>query len=404
VFDICALNDDDLPAVRRVDDWAFGQAMSDTRWAAASDLLERDRQIGAFDGATLVGHAAAFTHVLTTPGGSVPSAGVTWVGVAPTHRRRGALTALMRHQIAALADSGEPVAALWASEPGIYGRFGYGVASRKAVVTVPRPVHSAAPTTTGMTVVLSDVGDGLAGCVEVYDRVRPNRPGMVSRSAKAWFEASLDEPDSRGGASPLRCARAVDDDGLTQGYSWFRTRPDWSSASPEGTVTVTEMLAASPEAARALQDVVFDLDLMTSTEVWNLPLDDPLLMWGHSRRLRPAIDEQLWVRLVRLEEALVARRYCAPVDLVLEVRDDLIGDNAGRWRLAADETGAVVSRTAAPADVTVDVDDLAGGYLGDDHLHRAITAGRTSERTPGAAVRLARALRGDRAPWCAYMF
>ncbi len=216
----------------------------------------------------------------------------------------------MRHQIAALADSGEPVAALWASEPGIYGRFGYGVASRKAVVTVPRPVHSAAPTTTGMTVVLSDVGDGLAGCVDVYDRVRPNRPGMVSRSAKAWFEASLDEPDSRGGASPLRCARAVDDDGRNQGYSWFRTRPDWSSASPEGTVTVTEMLAASPQAARALQDVVFDLDLMTSTEVWNLPLDDPLLMWGHSRRLRPAIDEQLWVRLVRLEEALVARRYC----------------------------------------------------------------------------------------------
>ena len=255
-----------------------------------------------------------------------------------------------------------------------------------------------------MSVVLGDVGDELAGCVEVYDRVRPDRPGMVSRSPNAWSEATFDEPDSRGGASPLRCARAVDEDGRTQGYAWFRTRPDWHSGSPEGTVTVTEMLAASPQAAGALQDVVFDLDLMTSTEVWNLPLDDPLLMRIYSRRLRPVIDEQLWVRLVRLDEALAARSYSAPVDLVLDVRDDLLSENAGRWRLAADETGAVVSRTTAPADVALDVDDLAGGYLGDDHLHRAITAGRLSERTPDAARRLARALRGDRAPWCAYMF
>ena len=403
MLDIRRLRDDDMPALRRLDDWAFGHTMSDDRWAAASAVLERDRQVGAFDGAALVGHTAAFTHELTVPGGVVGSAGVTWVGVAPTHRRRGVFARLMRHQLAALSGSGEPVAALWASEPGIYGRFGYGVASRKAVVTLPRLPRST-PSPLGLSVVLGDVEDGLADCVDVYEQVRPRHPGMISRSPQAWREASLDEPAHRGGASPLRCARVRDDAGQAQGYAWFRTRPDWSSGSPEGTVEVTEMLTTTADAARALSDVVLDLDLMASTAMWNLPLDHPLLMWQHGRRLRPAIDDQLWVRLVRLDEALAARTYSAPVDVVLDVSDEVLPDNAGRWRLAGDESGATVSRTNAPADVSLDVDDLAGGYLGDDHLNRAVAAGRTTEKTAGAALRLARAMRGDQAPWCAYMF
>ncbi|MGA7689020.1 MAG: GNAT family N-acetyltransferase [Jiangellales bacterium] len=403
MLDIRTLRDDDLPDLRQLDDWAFGHAMSDDRWAVASAVLERDRQVGAFDGAALVGHTAAFTHELTVPGGSVASAGVTWVGVAPTHRRRGVFAALMRHQLAALSGSGEPVAALWASEPGIYGRFGYGVASRKAVVTVPRLSRST-PSPAGLCVVLGDVDDGLADCVDVYERVRPQRPGMISRSAQAWRETSLDEPTHRGGASPLRCARVRDESGQAQGYAWFRTRPDWSSGSPEGTVEVTEMLTTTAAAARALADVVLDLDLMARASMWNLALDDPLLMWQYGRRLRPAIDEQLWVRLVRLDEALQARTYAVEIDVVLEVSDDVFPHNAGRWRLAGDDTGATVSRTSSPADVSLDVSDLAGGYLGDDHLNRAVAAGLTPEKSAGAALRLARAMRGDRAPWCAYMF
>lgn len=378
--------------------------MSDARWTAASTVLERERQIGAFDGDELVGHAAAFTHTLTVPGGSVASAGVTWVGVAPTHRRKGVFAGLMHRQLSALRTSGEPVAALWASEPGIYGRFGYGVASRKGVVTVPRPVRTSRVSTEPMRVVLGDVADGLDDCIGLYERVRTDRPGMVSRSAQAWGESSFDEPEGRNGASALRCARAIDSAGRTQGYAWFRTRPDWHGGSPQGTVTVAEMLSASPHAARALYDLVFDLDLMACTEVWNLPLDHPLLLWPHSRRLRPAVDDQLWVRLLRLDEALAARTYAVPVDVVIDVRDDLFADNAGRWRLAGDESGATMARTSAPADVVLDVRDLSGGYLGDDHLDRAVVAGLVTERTTGAAGRLARAMRGERAPWCAYMF
>jgi predicted acetyltransferase len=175
-----------------------------------------------------VGHAAAFTHVLTVPGASVASAGVTWVGVAPTHRRRGVFSALMNHLLATLSSSGEPVAALWASETGIYRRFGYGVASRKAVVTVPR-LPRPTPSPPGLRVVLGSVEDGLADCVDVYERERLRCPGMISRSPQAWRETSPDERDKRGGASALHCARVLDEAGRAQGYAWFRTRPDGSA-------------------------------------------------------------------------------------------------------------------------------------------------------------------------------
>ena len=63
------------------------------------------------------------------PAGSRLAAGITWVGVLPSHRRRGVLTELMRQQLDDVHERGEPLAILWASEPPIYGRFGYGIAA-----------------------------------------------------------------------------------------------------------------------------------------------------------------------------------------------------------------------------------------------------------------------------------
>ena len=124
------LDDSDWPAFVELDGHAFGAT-------PPPDLLEVDRQthepgrsIGATDGDQLVGIATAYSFDLGVPGGRVPAAGVSWVGVLPTHRRRGVLTALMDQQLGSLHEAGgEPVAVLWASEPQIYGRYGYGLAT-----------------------------------------------------------------------------------------------------------------------------------------------------------------------------------------------------------------------------------------------------------------------------------
>jgi len=78
--------------------------------------LEFDRSLAAFDGPVQVGTAGAYSFQLSVPGfATLPGAGVTWVGVLPTHRRRGVLSSLMRRQLPEIRDRGEPVAVLWAS-------------------------------------------------------------------------------------------------------------------------------------------------------------------------------------------------------------------------------------------------------------------------------------------------
>ena len=100
---------------------------------ALATLTEYERSIGAWDGDECVGTAGAFTFRLSVPGGaSVPAAGVTMVSVAATHRRRGVLTSMMRRQLDDVRGWGEPLAVLTASEPEIYGRFGYGVGDAAA--------------------------------------------------------------------------------------------------------------------------------------------------------------------------------------------------------------------------------------------------------------------------------
>ena len=92
-------------------------------------VLDPQRMHAAWEDGEIVGGAGAFDFRLTIPGNTVPAAGVTVVGVLPTHRRRGVLTQLMRAQLDDIHERGEALAALWASEGGIYGRFGYGLAA-----------------------------------------------------------------------------------------------------------------------------------------------------------------------------------------------------------------------------------------------------------------------------------
>ena len=100
--------------------------------------LPEERVHVATDGGAIVAGAGAFEFGLTIPGGPVPTAGVTVVGVLPTHRRRGIVRELMSAQLKDAHARGEPIAALWASEGGFYGRFGYGMASVCADVEISK--------------------------------------------------------------------------------------------------------------------------------------------------------------------------------------------------------------------------------------------------------------------------
>ncbi|WP_459975087.1 GNAT family N-acetyltransferase [Nocardioides pyridinolyticus] len=112
---------------------------ADLRFAAETD--------GPSDPSTYPGIYGAYPLELAVPGGDlVPCAGLTWVGVHPDHRRRGVLSAMLRHHLEQVHDTpGTHVSALHASEPAIYGRYGYGLASLELPITLGRGASLTAP-------------------------------------------------------------------------------------------------------------------------------------------------------------------------------------------------------------------------------------------------------------------
>ena len=136
-----------------------------------------ERLHAAFEGERIVGGAGALPLELTVPGATVRAAGVTVVGVYPTHRRRGVLTAMMRAQLDDLRRRREPIAALWASEERIYGRFGYGLASYNGDMSLERDRSGfAAPLERRGTVRLVDQEEALEYFLPVWDAVRVETP------------------------------------------------------------------------------------------------------------------------------------------------------------------------------------------------------------------------------------
>ncbi|WP_395360606.1 GNAT family N-acetyltransferase [Streptomyces sp. YH02] len=371
------------------------------------DLTEHERFLGAWDGDVPVGTAGAFSFGLTVPGGaSVPVAGVTMVGVAGTHRRRGILTSMMRRQLDDVRAWGEPLAVLTASEPEIYGRFGYGAASYTAHATIHTDrVRLVVPDgTESVRLRAADPAESLGACEAVYARLVPSRPGMLVRRP-GWERLPLLDPaGSREGASARQCVLA-ERDGEVVGFVRYAVKPDWSFAGPDGTVVVHELMALDAAANAALWRFVCSVDLTSKVRIHSRPVDDAWLgLVTDVRRCEPTLRESLFVRLVEVGAALEARTYQAPVDVVFEVEDAFCPWNEGRWRLVGDQKGATCVRTDDAADLALSVRELGAAYLGGTSLMSLAGAGRVRELRGGALVEASVAFGSPVAPWLPHGF
>ncbi|WP_371615885.1 GNAT family N-acetyltransferase [Streptomyces sp. NBC_00454] len=372
-------------------------------------LTETERSLGVWDAETCVGSAGAFSFRLSVPGGAlVPAAGVTMVGVSPTHRRRGVLTSLMRRQLDDVRAGGEPLAVLTASDPAIYGRFGYGTGaySMSVEIDTTRVRLSVPPGTDDVRLRLVDPRKALADCERVYAALVAGRPGMPARQPGWEQQALLDPESSRNGASPLKCVVAERADGEVVGYARYRVKDDWELSGSDGKVDVADLDALDPAVYAALWRYVFSIDLTWTVRANKRPADDALLhLVSDVRRTRARLRDSLHVRLVDLPAALIARSYGAPLDVVLEVEDAFCPWNAGRWRLSAGADGAATcTRTEDPADLELSVRELGAAYLGGTTLNSLAAAGLVREVRAGALTAASRGFAGDVAPWLPHGF
>src|SRR6266511_3390401 len=290
-----------------------------------ANWIDVERMHAAWDGVGIVGGAGAFTYELSVPGGrTVPSAGVTVVGVQPSHRRRGILTAMMREQLEDVRARGESVAWLWASESTIYTRFGYGLASLVGDVDLPRERTAFARALTPRgTIRAVETDEALELFPPIHEAVLRERPGVFRRT-RAWWETRrlVDNPAWRQpGQGPLH-RMVLELDGEPAAYALYRIAASFEGFVSTGSVTVTEALGATPEALAEMWRWLLEMDWTASIKASLLPLDHPLfLLLAEPRRLRCRVGDGVWVRLVDVGAALSARAYATDEPLVLDVRD-----------------------------------------------------------------------------------
>ncbi|MGW2020277.1 GNAT family N-acetyltransferase [Streptomyces sp. NPDC001927] len=384
-----------------------GVAESPDERALYRSLTECERSYGVWDGESCVATSGAFSFRLSVPGGAlVPAAGVTMVSVAPTHRRRGILTSMMRRQLDDVRAGGESLAVLTASEPEIYGRFGYGVAAytTRATIDTNRVRLTVPEGTDDVTLRLADPVKALGACEAVYARRVATRPGMLARQPGWEKQALLDPASDRGGASPQLCVLA-ERAGEVVGFARYAIKPDWSPAGAEGVVIVRDLEALDPAAEAALWRFLWSVDLTSTVRIHSRPVDDA---WQHLvsdvRRCAPTQRDGLHLRVVEVGTALEARTYQAPVDVVFEVTDTFCPWNEGRWRLTGDAKGAVCVRTDEAADLALSVRELGAAYLGGTSLTSLAAAGRVRELRAGALVEASVAFGSPVAPWLPHGF
>jgi predicted acetyltransferase len=364
-----------------------------------AELLPIDRLHATFDGDAVVGGAGALQFDLTVPGGPVPCAGVTVVGVLPTHRRRGLLTRMMQAQLTDVREREEPIAVLWASDERIYGRHGYGLASLSLQMRVQSPwaqLRSELPERRGHAR-LVDHEEALRSLPPIYERVRRRRPGFLSRSRPWWEQRILgDDERRRGGAGPLNRA-VLELDGRPSAYALYRVKRDFGDDF-KGTVRVREAIGADAAATREIWRFLFEIDLMDEISVRMLPVDHPLVLQAaRMTRLGLQLEDGLWLRLVDVGAALTARGYGCDGRVTLDVTaDPHFPGNVSAWTI---EDG-VAGRSRRRPDVRLNVQALGAAYLGAFSFAELARAELVEETSSGGLARADALFGTDAAPWC----
>lgn len=384
---------------------AFSGVMRPDELENERTITEFDRCFVAIEDGGFVGGASAASMSIAVPGGNdVAVAGITGVGVKPTHRRRGISTAMMRRQLDDIHGRGEALAALHASEGSIYGRFGFGLATfvgsfeievgRSAFVRGFRPSGR---------VRLLPREEAVPLMRSVYDRARRLRPGGLDLDDR-WF-SWLVFVGKRDEDEPPFCAVHESDEGDPDAFVVYKVKHEWPGSVPKLELSVELLIAATPQAHADIWRYVFDIDLVHHVKAWGQAIDEPLLhLLREPRRLGFRVKDGMWIRLVDVPAALSARGYVRDGRVVLEVRDGFCPWNEGRYDLQVHDGQAICVPTEDDADIACSVNDLGAVYLGGSTFSQLARAGLVTETRPGAVADADAIFARDVAPWSAVNF
>lgn len=424
----------DKREIFQLDLWTFPSAVTLDQFVQKPEPFAFDRSVLVRSGS---GELAAF-HTsyafaqFNVPGAQIPVSGLSWVGVHPQFRRKGILRAMIAKHFADCVARGESVSALYAAEPTIYGRFGYGRASHDVRFTLGRGAAQRALFRSGSgSAGESSSSSELTVRIELFDEkthvpviedlhVRAgqnvndtglNRPGWATRETEQ-LRAALHYVNDVNPTRETPRIVIVERAGEPVGYSVFRRKVTWENEGASGDVDAGEVIALDAAASRKLWEVLSDFDLTDSVTAFMVPTDDPLLgRLENTRSIKMQHVDNVWTRIINLPAALEGRQYASDVEVVFEVTDGMLPENAGRWKLTAaafdGPSGSrtpKVERSEEPAEIVLDIRELSTVYLGGPSLASLAAAGLIESRNPRALATASVAFGWPHAPMSTWVF
>jgi predicted acetyltransferase len=394
---------DELADYFRATGTAFGEILGEDEIARERPLIDFDRFIGARFRDEWIATSGAYGLRLTVPGGEIGASGITAVGVRPDMRRKGLLRRMMDWLVADARAHDEPVAVLRASEAAIYHRFGFGQASTASSfsIDVERAVfREPVDLGTDAHIRLVETDEAAEACSRIYEQVRGSIPGALSREPDRWRLWLVGDAEWMQKRDGIKFTAILEVDGYARGYAIYRINQSWDMTGPDSTLNVQEVIGLDPAAEQALWQWLFSIDLVTTVAGRLGPSPHPLQQWLlEPRRLALTINDGLWLRILDVRATLAARGYVGSGSLVLEVADDGMESNRGRWKLTIDGGKATVASTTAAADLELDVTALAAAYLGGFRFVDLAVAGTVRGCRPGALETADALFTPPRAAW-----
>lgn len=288
------------------------------------------------------------------------------------------MRAMLVEHLKRSAELGAAASTLMATEPSLYGRFGYGLMSSVAThrINVDRAELAEPFTDAGRIEVFTSGDARQAAAADVYERMRSVNPGMTSRNESWWRVVLSDSDDWKGPAKPF-VAVHYDEAGDPDGYALHVVEPGTGGLwRPRATVVAHEFVVANLDAEKALWQFLVDVPLVRELRWHMAPVEPRIrLLLANRRELdTEMVNDMLWVRPLDVAALLEARTYERDGDASFAVTDELFPDEAGPWKLTVVGGRGSVERVDS-AEVSLTPSQLGMVVTGATSLRSLAAAG-----------------------------
>ena len=286
-------------------------------------------------------------------GRSVPSVGISVVGITPHFRGQGAGRCLMRRTVEELYRLGSALSALYPATQPLYRSAGYEQAGGRWETTLPLNDINISDHELQMRPLDEQDAETVA---QLYRADVTHHHGPLDRNEFIW--SRVREP--RGDAAHGQLVHA---DGEPEGYIYYVQRPN--EGFPPHHIAISDMAARTPRAGRRILTFLSEHRSMADRAVFYRSPADPLLCLLPEQSGRTELEMRWMLRIVNIEAALAARGYAPPVtaELHLNVHDDLIEPNNGPFILRVKDGRGEVAR-GGEGRLDIDIRGLAMLYSG----------------------------------------